>query len=80
MSLRDAVISLFSGAGGMSLGFSQAGLTPVIAADIDADAHRTYTDNLGSQAMQVDLSDQNTAFDKFLAEVQEPLAIIGGPP
>lgn len=80
MIYRDSVISLFSGAGGFSLGFAQAGLKPIVAADIDADACCTYQDNLGGEALNVDLSDTSSAFHKFIAGVREPLAIIGGPP
>lgn len=77
---QDTVISLFSGAGGFSLGFCQAGLKPIVAADVDADACQTYQNNLGIDSFNVDLSQSNTAFDKYLAGINKPLAIIGGPP
>ncbi|NJP06441.1 MAG: DNA cytosine methyltransferase [Chloroflexaceae bacterium] len=80
MSHRDEVIALFSGAGGLSLGFCQAGLKPVIAVDIDADACQTYQTNLDIEAFHGDLSKENTQFNQILARVREPLAIIGGPP
>ena len=35
-------VSLYSGAGGLDLGFARAGFTPVFANDIDPDAVRTH--------------------------------------
>ena len=52
----DAVISLFCGAGGMSLGFASAGSKPVLAADIDGDACATYRKNLGIDAVETNLA------------------------
>lgn len=40
-------VSLFSGCGGVDLGFRQAGFKTVFANDIDADACSTYRTNLG---------------------------------
>lgn len=42
-----SVLSLFSGAGGMDLGFIQAGFNVVFANDFDADACLTYSKNIG---------------------------------
>ncbi|MCG2882512.1 MAG: DNA cytosine methyltransferase, partial [Acidilobus sp.] len=45
---RLAVVSLFSGAGGLDLGFAQTGLYEVVFAnDILAPAVRTYSRNFG---------------------------------
>ena len=41
------VISLFSGIGGIDLGFKQAGFEIVWANDIDRDACKTYRTNFG---------------------------------
>jgi DNA (cytosine-5)-methyltransferase 1 len=76
----DAVIALFCGAGGMSLGFAQAGLGPKIAADIDPDACTTYEANTGNEAFNVDLSEPDEQFAKALAPYKNALALIGGPP
>ena len=38
-------ISLFSGAGGMDIGFSKAGIVPVFANELDSDAVQAYTSN-----------------------------------
>jgi DNA (cytosine-5)-methyltransferase 1 len=74
------VISLFSGAGGMSLGFAQAGLKPTIAADLDADACETYRANLGVDAIQTDIADNDPKFREALIERRGAFALIGGPP
>ncbi len=76
----DAVIALFCGAGGMSLGFSQAGLCPQISADIDLDACSTYEANIGNEAFNVDLSKPTGLFNKALEEHKNAFALIGGPP
>ena len=42
------VLALFSGCGGMDLGFTKAGGQIVWANDIDKDAANTYQKNLGN--------------------------------
>ena len=46
-SSRPRVVSLFSGCGGMDLGFHQAGYEIVWANDVDPDACETYRRNIG---------------------------------
>lgn len=46
-SSRPRVVSLFSGCGGMDLGFHQAGYEIVWANDVDPDACETYRCNIG---------------------------------
>lgn len=41
------VVSLFCGAGGMDLGFKQAGFNIIWANDCDSDACTTYKNNIG---------------------------------
>ena len=41
-------VSLYSGAGGLDLGFIAAGFTPVFANDINADAIKTYAAAMSS--------------------------------
>ena len=55
MQSSNLVISLFSGAGGFSYGFSQAGLKPLFGAEIDADACSSYQSNVGSPCLRLDL-------------------------
>ncbi|MDZ4672333.1 MAG: DNA cytosine methyltransferase [Phototrophicales bacterium] len=47
MTTKPKVISLFSGCGGMDLGFSQAGFEVVYANDIDKSVEATYQHNIG---------------------------------
>lgn len=74
-------ISLFSGAGGCSLGFSAAGLKPQVAADIDRDACATYGANLGVECDILDLS-TDAAVSQVTARVgdRSPFLIVGAPP
>lgn len=56
------VISLFSGAGGLDLGFVQAGFNIIWANDNDKYAYRTYTMNFGNHMILGDINtiDENT--------------------
>ncbi|RXJ94703.1 DNA (cytosine-5-)-methyltransferase [Arcobacter sp. AHV-9/2010] len=49
------VISLFSGAGGMDLGFIESGFEIVWANDFDLDATRTYSHNIGNHIVHGDI-------------------------
>jgi len=77
----ELVISLFSGAGGCSLGFASAGLKPSVAADLDRDACATYSSNLGVDCDEADLSTES-AVDRVIdrAAGRSPFIIVGGPP
>jgi DNA (cytosine-5)-methyltransferase 1 len=77
---KDATISLFCGAGGMSLGFTQAGLKPLVAADCNEDACSTYERNLGLRPFHTDLGDPSSDFLASIDSLREPLFLIGGPP
>lgn len=79
-SKSDSVLSLFSGAGGFSYGFANAGLPPICGAEIDNDACATYEDNLGSTCHKVDLSIVEPSFFRNVLGTKEPFAVIGGPP
>lgn len=52
-----SVISLFSGAGGMDLGFKQAGFDIVFANDFDKDACFTYSNNIDNNIICCDISE-----------------------
>ena len=79
------VLSLFSGAGGLDLGFQKAGFQPRLAIDINPSAVKTYQENNpGTTAVAMDLS---TTPPSDLADLWEvccpgvaPIGIIGGPP
>ena len=49
------VLSLFAGAGGMDLGFKNAGYDIVWANDIDADSVKTYRRNIGDHIFHGDI-------------------------
>lgn len=80
MSKDNIVVSLFSGAGGFSAGFSQAGLNPLFGVEINADARQTYQLNIGSPCHQLDLSTIEPTQIVKLADNRKPFAVIGGPP
>jgi DNA (cytosine-5)-methyltransferase 1 len=66
------VVDLFCGAGGLSLGFVQAGYEVVLAVDNNNVALKTYAANLGTHSINLDLS----------AEIDwpSPTVVVGGPP
>lgn len=72
-----AMVDLFSGAGGMSLGFERAGFHPVYAADHDAASVATYRFN--RPAVPVD-SIECADLAGSLTPVGEVDLLIGGPP
>ena len=80
-SSPDTVISLFSGAGGLSKGFALAGCKPVAGAEIDRDARATYEANLGIPCLGLDLSAVTPAeLRQSMGIGRAPFAIVGGPP
>ncbi|MBN8488668.1 MAG: DNA cytosine methyltransferase [Burkholderiales bacterium] len=80
MNSAQPVVSLFSGAGGFSYGFSRAGLKPLFGAEIDADACQSYELNVGSTCHKVDLGTIDPDFLKDKTGGKSPFIIIGGPP
>ena len=76
-------ISLFAGAGGCSLGFSQAGYAVRFATDLDADAVATYRRNFPATACEVaDVRDLDAESLMARAGVRagELDILLGGPP
>ena len=57
MGTRPTVVSLFSGAGGLDLGFKNSGFEIIWANDFDADAVETYKANIGDDCVLGDISD-----------------------
>jgi DNA (cytosine-5)-methyltransferase 1 len=70
---RPTVISLYSGAGGLDLGFVQAGFEILWANEVDPLAVATYHANIGEHAVCGDLRD-------VLVPTESPDVLIGGPP
>lgn len=78
--MDSPVVSLFCGAGGLSLGFCQAGLKPDFAADIDSFACKSYSANLKIEACTIDLSKNIGLLQTCLSSYRNCFAVIGGPP
>lgn len=78
------VLDLFSGAGGLSRGFYDAGYEVVLGVDFDEAALKTFKENHGSaEAMKLDLFDHNNIdiIIDYLKENNIKLdVLVGGPP
>jgi DNA (cytosine-5)-methyltransferase 1 len=81
------VVDLFTGAGGLSLGFHWAGWKPIVANDIDAVFLETYKKNIAGEVIAGDIRDKKifaVIVEKALIAKREnpglPLIVIGGPP
>lgn len=70
-------VDLFSGCGGLSLGFEKAGFTIMQAYDNWKPAVDTYNENFKHQCRRVDLSGESV-IDEI--KILKPDIIIGGPP
>lgn len=77
--IRMKAISLFSGAGGMDVGFRSAGFNIVWANDIDKDACRTYELNHGEHITCGSVDDLQGEI-AGLAKQNEFACLFGGPP
>jgi DNA (cytosine-5)-methyltransferase 1 len=72
MTEQLLIADLFCGAGGMSLGFQQAGFRPIFAIDNDAPAIATYRANFGNHCLCADIRD--------IQDFPKVDVVIGGPP
>ncbi|GKU24328.1 cytosine-specific methyltransferase [Clostridium folliculivorans] len=84
MSKKFTCVDLFSGAGGLSRGFYDAGYDVVLGVDFDEAALKTFKENHGNaEALLLDLFDHSN-IDKivnFLEEKEVKLdVLVGGPP
>lgn len=79
-----AIIDLFAGCGGMSLGFELAGFTPVIANELDDWACQTYARNHpGTTAVARDireLQDPKAFVHEYCGRNRRIEGVVGGPP
>ena len=71
------LIDLFAGAGGLTLGFTWHGFTPVWANDNCADVAATYRANFGCECHVGDIL---AALDDTGRTIPEAEVVIGGPP
>ena len=74
---RPVVVSLFSGAGGLDMGFHMEGYNIVWANDFDADACATYKVNIGDHVHCGDIEKLLPTLERFHKKVD---VLIGGPP
>jgi len=84
MGTPGSMIDVFSGAGGLTLGFEWAGWKSIAACDIDQHAVRTFNANIAPVAYAGDMNTDD-ALDQLAASAspvrkRERLALIGGPP
>lgn len=77
MSNKPKCISLFSGCGGLDLGFHQSGYQTVWANDIDKWAAETFRNNLGDVIIENDIEKINPKKDKSIPDCD---LILGGFP
>ena len=70
---KPKMVSLFSGCGGMDLGFKQAGYDIIYANDFDEDAQKIYELNLG----KIDVYKRQGLYHK-LEEIKPDLIFIHG--
>jgi len=84
---KGQFIDLFSGAGGMSLGFKLAGWEPIVANDIVESFLETYKNNIHEKVLCGDIREKDI-FNEIVKAVHKarqtknhiPLLVLGGPP
>lgn len=77
VSKKPRVVDLFSGCGGMTLGFEKAGFDVVAAFDNWKPAVEVYKANFKHPIIQIDLNEDEAL---LLIEAEKPDVIVGGPP
>jgi DNA (cytosine-5)-methyltransferase 1 len=77
MQSQPRFVSLYSGAGGLDLGFVDADFEPVWAVDFDPDAANTYRENIGSH---IHCGDIDEVLDLDTLRALAPDVVVGGPP
>lgn len=70
------LVDLFAGAGGMTLGFSQAGFQPILAVEKEPDFAATYAANFGDHVITRDIAE---IVDAGGINVEADV-VVGGPP
>lgn len=77
---KPKLVDAFCGAGGLSLGFVNAGFFPVFAFDDDQDAIATYCQNFGDVGHKKSVLDSDIALRIDEAVCGDPFVLVGGPP
>jgi DNA (cytosine-5)-methyltransferase 1 len=84
LGMPGSYVDLFSGAGGLSLGFKWAGWRSTVANDINGRFLETYAHNVHANTVVGDISDPSVVRDlvsrAISAGLERPFAILGGPP
>lgn len=79
--MKNKIIDLFCGCGGLSRGFEMAGFDTKIAIDMWLDAVKTYNHNKGKEiAVCEDIHNWDDEFLESLAKDGDIVGIVGGPP
>lgn len=79
--MKNKIIDLFCGCGGLSLGFEMAGFESVLAIDLWKDAITTYNHNRKNKVgMCVDIKELSNEYLQSLNASGEIVGVIGGPP
>lgn len=79
--MKNKIIDLFCGCGGLSKGFEDAGFETKIAIDMWEDAVKTYNHNQGKEiAVCEDVHNWDDAFLEKLVADGDVVGIVGGPP
>lgn len=81
MERKLTFIDLFCGAGGLTLGFEQAGFTPLLGVDADERALNSYGANFPDSAtLLADVTDVSRTEMLVAADAVTATVVVGGPP
>lgn len=72
--MKPTVVSLFSGGGGLDLGFINAGYKVIWAIDNNSNAVNTYKENIGNHIKCADITQED------VEQIPKADVVIGGPP
>lgn len=79
--MKNKIIDLFCGCGGLSLGFEMAGFEVKAAIDMWSDAVKTYNHNTkGGKAFCEDIHNWTNEFLQALKKDGDIVGVVGGPP